>query len=96
MVGRHQNGGAFDLVRRCWDLILTGKHTAAEIRQIANTAWKFRTGRGTPMARSAIYNLFSNPFYHGVYEYPKASDAWHTGRHAPMITEEECERRLLR
>ncbi len=87
----------FDLVRRCWDLMLTGKHTPAEIRQIANAAWGFRTGRGTPMARSTIYNLFSNPFYHGVYEYPKGSDAWHTGRHTPMVTEEEFDtvQRLL-
>jgi site-specific DNA recombinase len=58
----------FDLVRKCWDLMLTGKHTPAEIREIANTAWGFRTGRGKPMARSTIYNLFSNPFYYGVYE----------------------------
>jgi len=79
----------FDLVRKCWDLMLTGKHTPAEIRQIANTAWGFRTMRGNPMARSTIYNLFSNHFYHGVYEYPKGSDSWHTGRHTPMITEKE-------
>lgn len=81
----------FDLVRKCWDLMLSGKHTPAEIRNIANTAWGFRTGRGKPMARTTIYNLFSNPFYYGVYEYPKGSDAWHTGRHKPMITKHEFE-----
>lgn len=58
----------FDLVRKCWDLMLTGNNTPAEIREIANTAWGFKTQRGNPMARSTIYGMFANPFYHGVYE----------------------------
>lgn len=79
----------FNLIRRCWDLALAGKHAPAEIRQIANTAWGYRTHRGNPLSRNTIYSIFSNPFYHGVYEYPKGSDTWHTGRHTPMVTEEE-------
>jgi site-specific DNA recombinase len=79
----------FGLVRKCWDLMLTGNHTPAEIREIANTAWGFRTKRGNPLGRSTIYSIFGNPFYHGVYEYPKGSDVWQTGRHTPMVTEEE-------
>jgi hypothetical protein len=39
----------FDLVRKSWDLMLTGNHTPAEIREIANTAWGFRTQRGNPL-----------------------------------------------
>lgn len=79
----------FPLVRKCWDLMLTGNHTPAEIREIANTAWGFKTQRGNPLGRSTIYSIFSNPFYHGTYEYPKGSDIWHTGRHTPMVSEEE-------
>src|ERR1035437_3960170 len=45
----------FSLVRKCWDLMLTGNHTPAEIREIANTAWGFRTKRGNPLGRSTIY-----------------------------------------
>jgi site-specific DNA recombinase len=79
----------FNLVRKCWDLMLTGKYTPAEVREIANTAWGFKTIHGNPLGRSTIYSIFSNPFYHGVYEYPKGSDAWHTGRHTPVVTEKE-------
>jgi hypothetical protein len=79
----------FAAIRRCWDLMLTGKHTPAEIRQIANTAWGFKTIKGTPLGRSTIYSIFGNPCYHGVFEYPKGTDAWYTGRHTPMVTEEE-------
>lgn len=81
----------FDLIRKCWDLMLTGKHTPAEIRGIANTAWGYRTKQGNPLGRNTIYSIFSNPFYRGVYEYPKQSDSWHTGRHTPMVTEAEFE-----
>jgi DNA invertase Pin-like site-specific DNA recombinase len=79
----------FDLVRKCWDLMLTGSYTPAEIRGIANTAWGFKTTRGNPLGRNTIYSIFANPFYHGIYEYPKGSDTWYTGRHMPMITEAE-------
>ncbi|MFA6554123.1 MAG: recombinase family protein [Candidatus Paceibacterota bacterium] len=79
----------FDIIRKCWDLMLTGKYTPPEIREIANTAWRYTTNHGNPLGRSTIYNIFSNPFYHGTYEYPRGSDNWHTGRHTPMITEEE-------
>ena len=79
----------FPLVRRFWDLLLTGKHTPAEIRQIANTAWGYKTKHGNPLGRNTIYKIFANPFYHGVYEFPRGSDTWHTGRHTPMVTKAE-------
>jgi len=87
----------FGLIRKCWDLMLTGKYTPVEIREIANTAWGFRTKRGTPLGRSSIHNIFRNPFYRGIYEYPKGSGTWHTGRHTPMVTEKEFDtvQRLL-
>jgi DNA invertase Pin-like site-specific DNA recombinase len=81
----------FGLVRKCWDLMLTGNYTPTEIREIANSAWGYKTRNGNPLGRSTIYNLFSNSFYNGTYEYPKGSDTWHTGRHIPMVTEEEYE-----
>jgi DNA invertase Pin-like site-specific DNA recombinase len=79
----------FPLIRRCWDLVLTGNHTPAEVRQIANTAWGYRTDLGNHLGRKTIYNIFANPFYHGTYEYPRGSGAWHTGRHTPMVTKGE-------
>lgn len=82
----------FALVRKCWDLMLTGNHTPAEIREIVNTAWGFKTHHGNPLGRSTIYSIFSNPFYYGVYEYPKGSATWHIGRHTPMVSKEEFER----
>src|SRR3989344_4017534 len=33
----------FHLIRRMWDLMLTGNYTPAQIREIANKEWGFRT-----------------------------------------------------
>jgi site-specific DNA recombinase len=37
---------------------------------------------------SNIYLLLQNPFYYGVFEYPKGSGNWYTGKHEPLITKE--------
>lgn len=37
---------------------------------------------------SNIYLILENPFYHGVFEYPKKSGNFYTGRHEPIITQE--------
>src|SRR6266699_1345445 len=53
----------FALIRRMWDLLLTGLYTPPRIRDIANAEWSFRT-RPTrkmgdkPLCRSAIYKIF--------------------------------------
>ena len=86
----------FEAIRKCWDLMLTGNHTPAEIRSIATTVFGLKTTHG-PIGRTTLYNLLSNPFYHGSYEYPKGSGTWHIGRHIPMVTKEEFDavQRLL-
>lgn len=92
----------FQAVRRMWDLMLSGNYRPTEIVKIANTQWGFRTRQtkrtgGKPLCRSAIYKIFSDPFYSGRYEYPKGSGDWHDGKHKPMVTPAEFEavRKLL-
>ncbi len=35
-----------------------------------------------------IYRTLSNTFYYGVFEYPRKSGNWYTGKHEPLITKE--------
>lgn len=35
-----------------------------------------------------IYRTLSNTFYYGVFEYPRDSGNWYTGKHEPLITKE--------
>lgn len=87
----------FRLVRRMWDLMLTGLYSPERIVNTANNDWGYTTppkkrSGGKPMARSSIYALFTNPFYYGMFESPRGSGEWHKGSHKPMVTEEEFDR----
>src|SRR6266567_4330417 len=71
----------FPLIRRMWDLMLSGVHTPPSILEIANHEWGFRTRQsrkkgGKPLARSSIYRIFTRPFYYGSFEFPAGSDRW--------------------
>lgn len=87
----------FPLVRKMWDLMLTGAYSPAQIAKIANEEWGFRTGQtrktgDKPLCRSSIYRIFTRPFYYGEFEYPKKSGLWYRGKHPTMITEAEYNR----
>ena len=82
----------FELVKKMWNLMLTGKFTPPKIAEIANKQWGLKTRSGRAINRSTIYQLFSNPFYSGWFEYPKGSGNWYKGEHEPMITQDEYDR----
>jgi site-specific DNA recombinase len=87
----------FPLIRRMWDLMLTGNHTPPRILKIVNDDWGFRTRPmkklgGKPLSRAVIYRIFTHPFYYGWFEYPRGSGQWYQGKHKPMVTRDEFER----
>lgn len=84
----------FDLVRKMFDMVLSGNYSVPQTQTIAITEWGFRMPNGTKMSRSTFYAVVTNPFYYGYYEYPKKSGIWHKGKHEPMITKDEHDRIL--
>lgn len=81
----------FPLIRKMWDLMLTGAYTPPQILDIANNDWGFRTKptkrhASKPLCNSMIYRIFSNPFYYGFFTY---GGQRYKGNHEPMVTEEE-------
>ncbi|MBI3418004.1 MAG: recombinase family protein [Verrucomicrobia bacterium] len=87
----------FPLIRRMWDLMLTGLYTPPKILDIATQEWGFRTRPtrkmgGKPMCRSGIYKIFNKPFYYGWFEYPTGSGHHYRGKHEPMVTEAEYDK----
>ena len=84
----------FQLVRRMWDLMLTGNYNPNKIREIANNEWGFRTRKykrwgGDEISNSTIYKLFTNIFYTGMFEW---AGKLYNGKHTPMITTDEYDR----
>ena len=84
----------FPLIRRMWDLMLTGNFTPPHILRIANETWglrtrKFRRLGGAPLALSAIYKILKHPFYYGMIRH---NGEYLQGAHPPMVTKGEFDR----
>ena len=88
----------FALLREAWEMMLTGAHTVPQVlddltRRGYRTRNTKRSG-GKELSRSALFQLFGNPFYMGefVFEGRRVQ-----GAHPPMVSGEEFARvqRLL-
>lgn len=83
-----------NLIRKMWDLMLTGSYTPPKILDKANNEWGFTTRKfkrmgGNPLSRSGIYKIFTNIFYAGIIENKGIQSQ---GEHEPIITLEEYDR----
>ncbi len=84
----------FHLIRKMWDLMLTGSYNPQQIREIANKEWGYRTRQfkrqgGAPLATCTLYKLFTNIFYTGMFEW---GGKLYNGKHTPMITVQEYDK----
>lgn len=79
----------FPLVRKMWDLMLTGNYTVPQIIEIANEKLGLRTGFKNKNQKLCIchgYKIFTNTFYYGEFDY---SGKTYEGLQEKMITPEE-------
>lgn len=86
----------FDMVRKMWDMMLTGNYVPSQILETANSEWGFRTPKkkrsgDVPLSLGGIYRMFSNIFYTGKY-FNWSGELYNTGKHPQMITLEEFDR----
>lgn len=82
------------IVRKMWDLMLTGNYSVPEILKIANEDWGYETKKvkkvgGKPLSRSALYGIFTNPFYKGYFRHNGKEIE---GRHPALVTAAEFQR----
>ena len=82
----------YDLVRKVWDLMLTGKYSASDVYRIMNDKLRLRGQKGNKLALSNLFYILGNTFYYGMYEWPKNSGNWYKGLHEPMININEFDR----
>jgi site-specific DNA recombinase len=85
----HIDEEKFPIVRKMWDLMLTGEYSVPKIIDIANNEWGLRKSSKKGEAKlheSHGYKMFSNPFYYGSYDWVGET---YQGKHQPMITPAE-------
>lgn len=85
----------FDMVRKMWDMMLTGNYKPIQIMRIANKEWGFRTMKrkrsgGGELVSSVIYRIFTNIFYTGAFTW--SGQVYTNGKHPAMITNDEYDR----
>ena len=49
---------------------------------------KFITVSGKSLTLSNVYIILKSTFYHGIFEYPKGSGNWYTGKHQAIVAKE--------
>jgi site-specific DNA recombinase len=84
----------FPLIRKIYDLMLTGSYSPRQIAVIARDEWGFRTPKtkktgGRPLAMCTVYRILSNPFYAGIIRWQNET---FVGKHEPLCTLQEQER----
>ncbi len=84
----------FPLVRKMWDLMLTGNYTVKQLRDLSHNEWGLKTRASRNLSSkmlslSGAYRIFTNTFYYGEYSYKGEVIQ---GKHQPMVTKEEFDR----
>jgi len=79
------------IVRKMFDLLLSGYHTPTSIHRVLCEQWNYKTPirkkyGGKPLTLSAVYKLLSNPFYTGDFRW---NGQLYAGKHQPIITKDE-------
>ena len=82
------------MVRRMWDLLLTGNYNVSLIQRIANNDWGFKTIKrkrsgGKQLGANTLHKVFRNPFYYGYFI---SNGELHKGEYEPIITKEEFDK----
>ena len=84
----------FSIVRRIWDIVLSGDYNVETLLKAAENDWGLITRQskrngGKALTRSGLYKLLDNPFYYGAI---KRKGDLYPGIHEPMITKDEFDK----
>lgn len=83
----------FEIIQKAMKKVASGEMSPREALNYANDLGlktkETRRFKSKAVSNSVFYRMLSSPFYYGLFEYPKGSDNWITGKHKKMISEEE-------
>jgi len=77
------------IIKQMFEKVAYEKWSGRKVYQWLKFDLNFKTPLGNKnLTLSNVYLLLQSPFYYGVFEYPKKSGNWYTGKHQPIITKE--------
>jgi site-specific DNA recombinase len=87
----------YPLIRKMWDMLLTGAYSVPMIERTANEDWKYLTPKrrrsgGVPIHRNSLYKMFTNIRYTGLIPVPDKPGEYETAQYPAMINMEEYDK----
>lgn len=76
------------IVKKIFEKVGKERWSGVKIYHWLREEVKFATRSGKNMSIGTLYELLKNPFYCGVFEYPRGSGNWYVGKHEALITRE--------
>lgn len=77
------------VIKKMFEKVAYEKWSGRKVYHWLKFELNFKTVTGNKnLTLGNIYLILQNHFYYGIFEYPKNSGNWYTGKHEPIITKE--------
>jgi len=76
------------IVKQMFEKVAYEKWSGRKIYNWLKQDLNFYTRGNKNLTLSGVYRVLTSSFYYGMFEYPKNSGSWYTGKHEPLITKE--------
>ncbi|MDD3530976.1 MAG: recombinase family protein [Candidatus Pacebacteria bacterium] len=76
------------IIKKIFEKMAYEKWSGRRIHHWLKFDINFKTVGNKNLALSNIFRTLQNPFYYGIFEYPRKSGNWYQGKHESLITKE--------
>lgn len=76
------------IIKRMFEKVAYEQWSGIKLHHWLRLELNFQTLGKKPLSLGNMYRILSNPFYYGIFEFPKSSGNWYQGKHEPLITKE--------
>lgn len=80
------------IVKKMFEKMAYEKWSGRKIHHWLKFELNFHTVGNHNLALSNVFRILQNPFYYGVFEYPRKSGNWYQGKHEPIVMRELFEK----
>ncbi len=76
------------VMKQMFEKVGNERWSGRKVYQWLKAEMRFTTKSGKALSLSNVYNLLRNTIYCGIFEYPRGSGNWYTGKHKALIPRE--------
>ncbi len=80
------------IIKKMFEKVAFEHYSGRKIYNWLKFELNFYTRGNKSLTLSGVYRTLDNPFYYGVFEHPKESGNWYTGKHEPIIAQDLFEK----